>query len=649
MIALTGLSFVAEVAGIDASEHWRFIVLADWHSAEKYTQLRHSPDSIQDAVSQDINNIKMLKKNYGGELILLPGDVCWGIWHSELFINDYDPNLRPEQSVLEAGHYCYTGMIDSFKRGGYDKLLMAVGDHELGDNPWPRDSLVANLQPKFRQVFSEAFNFNPDNGKFLYDYKVGLADPRPLGTRYENTSYAYKYKNALFVTLDVFEFDGPDKKLNDSGEAVTGAVRGKHLKWLDKLLEEAGKDPLIKHVFVQGHLPVFYPVRMVMTSGLSMDNGVDSEFWKILRKHKVDVYFAGEVHANTATKDSESDLVHLVSRGNHFDNFLTVDVFDNKIGITCYNHIGQEPADGKYEVSGHLVIDKSGSKTTFMDEGELAFIDTSKPVCYFNFEKDYSLEDRQLIVLKRNAHPKRYEIDIGGVKCFRSFENLGVFGKQYDAIYNDVKIVNGINGKAGRFISGSRMAIWALGPHYDKHALSYSLWFKTSSVDNQVLINSASSFQRFLRKFFNLNLNNGEPQVMAAKDKSLTAEGVKLNDGKWHHIAVSMPYDGCKLSQVQIYADGDILKTRLSGEDEVLSFPRYVQLHIGCMGFSHDEFDILGLKPFIEEMDEIGIWAVSLTAGKIADLVKRGPTVENFLKPYIIRKERCKYEKDQEN
>ena len=83
-------------------------------------------------------------------------------------------------------------MIQAFKEGGYSTLLMAVGDHEMGDNPWPAGSAVARCQPQFREAFAKEFNVNPDGGRFLYEKKIGKAASRPLGTPYENTSYAYR-------------------------------------------------------------------------------------------------------------------------------------------------------------------------------------------------------------------------------------------------------------------------------------------------------------------------------------------------------------------------------------------------------------------------------------------------------------------------
>ncbi|MCH8218975.1 MAG: hypothetical protein IH892_19630, partial [Planctomycetes bacterium] len=350
---------------VRAEEPWRFITLADWHGAEMYVQ----PNRYPGGEERNIAGFKMLKENYGGELVMLPGDCCRGHWDTDRFIKSFKPGLTPAEAILQAGALCYTGMVGAFNEAGYSTLLMAVGDHEVGDNPWPPGTAVSRHQAEFRQAFARVFNMDPDGGHFIYDKPIGEAASRPLGTKYETTSYAYQHKNVLFVTVDVFYQEDPDKKIGMQG-SVTGAVVGKHLTWLDHVLSEARKDASIKHVFVQSHLPVLQPVRRINSSGMLMDDEMESDFWKTMRKHKVDIYFAGEVHSNTVTKDPKSDLVQVVTRGRNLNNFATVDVTDDEIDITLYNQIAPKPADGKYEVYGRLVVDKSAEKKTFRDEGE---------------------------------------------------------------------------------------------------------------------------------------------------------------------------------------------------------------------------------------------------------------------------------------
>jgi len=212
-----------------SEEPWRFLTLADWHIAEVYVHPNEYPEMMEEISA----GLKMLKANYGGELVMLPGDSNKGHWDTPAFIKTFKRGLTPAQSILQVGELCYSGMVDAFKEAGYSKLLMAVGDHELGDNPWPPGTAVSKCQPQFREAFANVFNVNkPDGGRFIYDKPIGKAASRPLGTKYESTSYAYQHKNVLFVTVDVFHQEDPDKKIGMQG-SVTGAVTGKHLVWLD--------------------------------------------------------------------------------------------------------------------------------------------------------------------------------------------------------------------------------------------------------------------------------------------------------------------------------------------------------------------------------------------------------------------------------
>ncbi len=607
-----------------AEEPWRFITLADWHMAEMYVYSNRMPERTE-AV---LDGLKMLKANYGGELVMLPGDSNRGHWDTDKFIKSFNPALTPAEAILQAGELCYTGMVGAFNEAGYSTLLMAVGDHEVGDNPWPLGTAVSKHQAEFREAFSNVFNMDPDGGHFRYDKPIGKAPSRPLGTKYEATSYAYQHKNVLFVTVDVFHQEDPDKQIGMQG-SVTGAVVGKHLAWLDHVLSEARKDSSIKHIFVQSHLPVLQPVRRINSSGMLMDDEMESDFWKTLRKHNVDIYFAGEVHSNTVTKDPKSDLVQVVTRARNLNNFATVDVTDDEIDITLYNQIAPKPTDGKYEVSGRLVVDKSAGKKTFRDEGELAFLDREARLIHFDFEENFALRDRPVLGFSlRSGNPFKSEIDIEGIACDRSFANLGAYGHNYDAQNGNIALAEGPRGKAGVFIPNSQMAIYGAGPHAHGNMVSYALWLKTTSEEDMVLINTGRGTMG-LGGLMNLHLNNGEPELLIADKQRLIAKDQKLNDGKWHHIAVSMPKKDCLLSEVQFYVDGQPVESEVVGQDKPVIVSLANRLSFGGLGHGNGKapFSKLihvehGIKPFEGSLDEVSVWARGLTESEVSELAK---------------------------
>ena len=56
-------------------------------------------------------------------------------------------------------------------------------------------------------------------------------------------------------------------------------------------------------------MTILNPVRKVRSSAMFFDRAENSPFWKLMVEHRVDIYFAGEVHADTVLKDKTSDLL----------------------------------------------------------------------------------------------------------------------------------------------------------------------------------------------------------------------------------------------------------------------------------------------------------------------------------------------------
>ena len=200
-----------------------------------------------------------------------------------------------------------------------------------GDNPWRPRSLKSRLQPNFRETFARNLNYN-QRGQFRFQKSILGVSSSPTGTDFEDSSYALIHKNVLIITIDVFYQESPWNAINMK-DTVTGQVNGAHLQWFNQVLLAGRNHPDVKHTFVQGHFPVLYPVRKTKSSGMYMQYQEESDYWKAMRQNKVDIYFSGETHLNTVTKDPESDLIQIVSRGNHFTNFLSVDIFDDVIEV----------------------------------------------------------------------------------------------------------------------------------------------------------------------------------------------------------------------------------------------------------------------------------------------------------------------------
>ena len=248
-----------------------------------------------------LGTIKHIKEEFGGELVMLPGDSNSGQWDTEKFIDKINPSFTAEEAILQAGRNCFGTVKNLFNEGGYDRILMAVGDHEIGGNSWiPGSSKMENLDT-YRQVFIEGFNTDPVSGDFLFSEPIGKVESHPVGTPFASTSYAYQHKNVLFITVDAFQTVGNgdssfiDKQNGRGGEgALTCTLDGDHLIWFQNVLEEAQNITSIDHIFVQAHVPIIQPVRKMACSGQFFDEADDSEFWRLMREYKVDIYFAGE-------------------------------------------------------------------------------------------------------------------------------------------------------------------------------------------------------------------------------------------------------------------------------------------------------------------------------------------------------------------
>jgi hypothetical protein len=176
-------------------------------------------------------------------------------------------------------------------------FYVAVGDHELGDDPWPKEKL--ELVPHFERVFARQMGM-PDNGP---QSKKGLA-------------YYVLHKNTLLVTVETFE-------VQDSN--MHTKVLGEQFGWFkDVLAKHKGVD----HIIVQGHVPVFGHPKSRSSSGLMLEGGKESEFWKVMKEAGVDLYLCGEFHAVTV---SESDGIWQIVHGSSWGR----EVVDTQDYLVC--------------------------------------------------------------------------------------------------------------------------------------------------------------------------------------------------------------------------------------------------------------------------------------------------------------------------
>ena len=310
--------------------------------------------------------------------VLVAGDLVDGHWGIDVepATGIFGPvGTREEKlaAVTNAGALYYGQWASLFRERGL-RVLPALGDHEIGDNPWPDGSFKLAAVPTFKQAWADTFTRTGAEG---HRYSM-----RPEGTAFEDTAYAVRIANTLFVTVDVFR---------STPDGVDVTVSGGQLRWLDRLLSRERRNGA-EHIVVQGHTPVLGPVRARHSSRLTMPGGAGNPFWQLLDRHDVDLYLAGEMHdMTTLTADGVVQVVHgaLATWGEA--NYLVGRVYADRIELTLkefrgarmdahklWNTDRKGPARGVLfhrgpATVGTMVIDKSGDETVLRQQrGRLA-------------------------------------------------------------------------------------------------------------------------------------------------------------------------------------------------------------------------------------------------------------------------------------
>ena len=229
--------------------------------------------------------------------IFVAGDLVnghWGIDTDDTGLFGPTKTYRQRLRAVERAGALYDGQwLDRFERRGLTPYA-ALGDHEIGDDPWGRPGDGGDRQrrrdrefklravPVFKETFSKHILRDSDG--------TYISRERPRGPAHD-TAYAVRpHPEVQLVTLDVFQRTDDD---------VVAELDPKQLSWLRKVLRAADRDG-VDWTIVQGHTPIAGPVRMRGSSGLMYRAGTRSQLWEVLETENVDLYLAGEVHDITA-------------------------------------------------------------------------------------------------------------------------------------------------------------------------------------------------------------------------------------------------------------------------------------------------------------------------------------------------------------
>jgi len=471
---------------------------------------------------------------------------------------------------------CYPALKTRFQDKGVYPIIATMGDHEIGDNYWPEGSAKSLAVPFFREAFVRHF-FKNEDGSYIYNSPIGNIPCRPIGTPYEGSSYAVKFGNLLVVSVDEFRQDDPMLKICTKG-SVAGDVSGLHLQWLDDLLGQARLITDIKFIIVQGHLPVLAPVRAKNSSTMYVANYEQSPFWKVLQKHKVDFYFAGEVHAPTAILDKDSETIQIVSGGPIALSYLLGQVDENHVSIT----LREIDSNSNYSEIGKIDLNIVNGKKQISSEGLLSFVDQDGMVLNFQFED---------------------------VNNSTTAINNGSYAKYFNGTQTAIGHSEGVLGQAATFSGNSYIICPGSNTVLENEARSVTAWIKTTSGSEGILSFTGKSSQ-----YFKFRVTNGLLSLsINASQQAIADQGaLKVNDNKWHQVAVVIPFREAKLDEVKFYIDGVKFNSTSSTLPNIsINTPPGVNKPV--IGGGYVSNSVPSNPKFVGSMDDFGFWNSGLT------------------------------------
>lgn len=580
-------------------------------------------NGVSPAMVEVYNQLVKEMASHNPQAFVVAGDLINGRWFNRATLDMFDPKGRDRAKAINKAAEIYYGWYQHlFKTNGINRVIAAVGDHDIGDNDWH----VGGEKSRHVMTMRRAFGKEMVDPLGLPDKVAGVSS-RPIGTDYQHSSYAYQLRNVLFVSVDIFRQDSPKKKLSDRLGSVTGDVSGDHLRWLDEVLAAAGRDASIDHIIVQGHAPCLPAVRKDSSSGMMMDERDDSPFWKTLRAHshdrggKVRFYFGGEVHTVTSTKDAKSDIVQLVHGnpplGGGAGNYIVFRVFKDRIEAKLHQFDlhAEEGAKHQYwqpsnnsklqgptamspsKETGDLTINAAGKETTYETSGWLDFVDYKGSLIRIGFDQTN---------------------DDG------SFHNSATMGDLYYAgkPHGRVELVMDITGKAGRFDGKKAYVRSGMLPKTDSEGRSITAWVKTDHAGIGTILGCGMS-GRVKGGVFNVLIDEGRLALsIGPKQIAYARRAPRINDGQWHHIAIVLPdRRDNRLGQTVFYIDGQ----QYTAETDNLYL--LINTYPGFQSHVHIGSANQGNAPYFKgDLDEVTFWGGSLSAEQVAS--DQAPNIE---------------------
>jgi hypothetical protein len=305
--------------GAEAAPLYNFVSAPDTWNADVAHMRKGPRDSINASWRRATDAVLAQLASSSPAFALVAGDLVNGHWHKASRRRPIARLAAARRAVRKRGDVYYGAWKAMFRRHGLT-ARPAVGDHDLGDDPWATP-LRRALVPAFRAEWARWFT------RAGRRFRYALHPPR--GTQHAASAYAFARPPVLFVTVDVFH------RRRDGSVRVE--VVGRQLRWLRRVLRDANHDPAIQFIVVQGHVPALPVSRGFHSSELSVGGGASSAFWRTLAAAHVDLYLAGEFHrfADARVRGVEQ-IVHGSILGAAAYNYLRVDVFPDRLAVRLY-------------------------------------------------------------------------------------------------------------------------------------------------------------------------------------------------------------------------------------------------------------------------------------------------------------------------
>lgn len=313
---------------------FRFVSMPDWLNADigdvgdlttpAMTAAGVTGQSTSPDFEANMDSYLQMIADQNPAFVLVAGDLTSGWWYRDYWgVERFGPvgTLEEKKAAIKmAGDLYYGQWLERFDEKGLT-VHPALGDHDIGDNPWPAGWDKTKAFQTYKSVFADWFTHPGGVAKY---------PDRPKGTWFENTAYGFRQGNLYVLTVDVFAQE-------EYGGEVDAYFKQPQLDWIAESLSRVQADPTIDFVIVQGHTPVLGPVAQEGSSGLMLRDGQNSEFWQLLAQYpKVKLYLAGEVHTYTKL---EADGIVQLSHGSTLGrtsqmNYLVADVFTDRMELT---------------------------------------------------------------------------------------------------------------------------------------------------------------------------------------------------------------------------------------------------------------------------------------------------------------------------